>query len=81
MAEPGFQYFTPHRVGPHRGVRTSRYKLIEYFAEGPDVWELFDLERDPDELVNLYGDPGRQPLVTELKAELRHLQDQYDDRG
>ena len=81
MAEPGFQYFTPHRVGPHRGVRTSRYKLIEYFAEGPDVWELFDLERDPDELVNRYGDPGRQPLVTELKAELRHLQDQYDDRG
>ena len=34
MAEPSFQYFTPHRVGPHRGVRTKRYKLIEYYSEG-----------------------------------------------
>ena len=28
MSDPSFQYFTPHRVSPHRGVRTDRYKLI-----------------------------------------------------
>ena len=34
MTDPGFQYWTAHRVGPHRGVRTDRYKLIEYYGEG-----------------------------------------------
>ena len=79
MAEPGFQYFTPHRIGPHRGVRSSRYKLIEYFAEGPDVWEFFDLERDPDELINRYDDAESQHLVKKMKGELSRLRDQYGD--
>jgi arylsulfatase A-like enzyme len=79
MAEPGFQYFTPHRIGPHRGVRSSRYKLIEYFGEGPHVWEFFDLQVDPDELVNRYDDPASQHLVARLKEELRRLRQQYDD--
>ena len=79
MAEPGFQYFTPHRIGPHRGVRSSRYKLIEYFAEGPDVWEFFDLERDPDELINRYDDAESQQLVKKMKGELSRLRDQYGD--
>ena len=80
MAEPGFQYFTPHRVGPHRGVRTERYKLIQYFSEG-DYWELFDLETDPDELDNRYADPACAGVVTELQAELTRLRQQYGDTG
>ena len=77
MAEP-FRYFTPHRVGPHRGVRTRRYKLIEYYGEG-DYWELFDLETDPDELVNRYGDPDCVAITDELKAELGRLRTGYRD--
>ena len=78
MSEPSFQYFTPHRIGPHRGVRTDRYKLIEYYAEG-DYWELFDLQEDPDELRNVYDDAASADLVGDLKAELRRLQAQYGD--
>ena len=77
MAEP-FRYFTPHRVGPHRGVRTCRYKLIEYDGEG-DYWELFDLEEDPNELVNRYEDPACADIVSDLKAELRRLREEYGD--
>lgn len=77
MAEP-YRYFTPHRIGPHRGVRTDRYKLIEYYGEG-DYWELFDLERDPHELQNLYEDPNYAGLVAELKSELQRLRAQYAD--
>jgi len=77
MAEP-FRYFTPHRIGPHRGVRTWRHKLIEYYGEG-EYWELFDLEEDPDELRNRYEDPAYQPVVTELKQELQNLRQQYGD--
>ena len=61
-SDPSFQYFTPHRIGPHRGVRTARHKLIEYYGEG-DYWELFDLEQDPHEVRNLYGQPGQQDLT------------------
>jgi arylsulfatase A-like enzyme len=76
MADPSFQFFTPHRIGPHRGVRTQTHKLIEYYAEG-DYWELFDLVRDPNELNNLYGRPETATLTTGLKAELTRLRTQY----
>jgi len=77
MAEP-YRYFTAHRIGPHRGVRTQRYKLIEYYSEG-DYWELFDLEHDPNELKNLYGDPAYDTTVAELKQELQRLRGHYRD--
>jgi arylsulfatase A-like enzyme len=78
MADPSFQFFTPHRIGPHRGVRTDRHKLIHYYAEG-DYWELFDLIEDPNELKNLYGSPGREKLTADLKQELDRLRRQYGD--
>ena len=80
MSDPAFAYFTPHRVSPHRGVRTSRYKLIEYFSEG-DYWEFFDLQRDPNELNNRYSDPSVAETIAGLKKELARLRDQYGDKG
>ena len=77
MAEP-YRYFTPHRVGPHRGVRTERFKLIEYYTEG-DYWELFDLHEDPNELKNLYGLPTYAEIIAHLKQELMRLRQQYND--
>ena len=80
MTDPRFQFWTPHRVGPHRGVRTDRYKLIEYYGE-EDYWELFDLREDPDELRNLYGEPGHGQLVEELSAELLRLRKEFGEGG
>ena len=76
LSDPSFQFFTAHRVGPHHGVRTDRYKLIEYYSEG-DYWELFDLETDPNKLKNLYGQPGCEDITRELKQELKRLQKLY----
>jgi arylsulfatase A-like enzyme len=78
--DPSFQYFTPHRIGPHRGVRTSRYKLIEYYGEG-QYWELFDLEQDPNELRNLFGQAGQQDLIAELTGLLRQQQERFHESG
>ena len=81
----------PHyNVSAHYGVRTHRYKLIFYYGLGlgapgaldeplPPEWELFDLEKDPGEMNNVYGDPAYADTVKELKAELRRLKEQLED--
>jgi arylsulfatase A-like enzyme len=79
MTDPSFDYFTAHRVSPHRGVRTERYKLIEYYAE-KGYWELFDLEKDPNELHNLYGEAAYARVVGDLKKELARLRALYHDQ-
>lgn len=66
-----------HRVQPHYGVRTDRFKLISFY--GKQEWELFDLEKDPRELKSVYDDPGYAPVVAELKKELTALRTQYKD--
>lgn len=78
-----YHYPQDHRVQPHYGVRTERYKLI-YFHK-INQWELFDLVSDPHELKNLYNDPAQAEIVKALKAELYRLKaelkdtDQYQD--
>lgn len=67
-----------HRVYPHFGVRTRRYKLIRFYDK-TDCWELYDLEKDPHEIRNVYDDPAYASVVKELRAELRQLQEHYRD--
>ncbi len=50
-----------------------------HFYQDIDAWELYDLQEDPTEMHNLYGQPGTEELTKELKAELESLQVQYDD--
>ncbi len=66
-----------HAVAKHFGVRTDRYKLISYYRLGE--WELFDLEKDPDELQSVYADPSYASVVRELKTELRRLQEELGE--
>ena len=60
----------------HYGVRTDRYKLIDYYTED-NYWELFDLTEDPNELLNLYGKPELEDLTDQLKNELEELRKLY----
>jgi arylsulfatase A-like enzyme len=73
-----YHYPGDHRVQPHWGVRTDRYKLI-YFNK-LDCWELFDLQKDPHELRNIYNEPGYAKKRDELKAEIVRLRKDLDDR-
>lgn len=65
-----------HNVQRHEGVRTDRWKLIHFYRI--NEWELYDLKNDPDELVNLYGDPAYDAITTELKRELERLRERYE---
>ena len=62
---PGF-----HGVARHYGVRTERYKLVYYYQN--DEWELFDLQTDPADQVNLYGKPGYEDITNDLQAATAH---------
>ena len=66
-----------HNTRAHYGVRTLTHKLIYFWKK--DQWELFDLEQDPFELHNLYGQPGHEALTASLKAELRRLKREVHD--
>lgn len=68
-----------HAVSPHFGVKTKRYKLIKFYTR-VNSWELFDLQKDPQELHNLYLDPKYKDVVKTLRAELMKLVLQYEDK-
>src|SRR5271165_1887570 len=70
---PGFE-----NVRPCRGVRTDRYKLIHFFLS-PEEWELYDLEKDPDERANLYSKAGYEELTAQLKKRLEELRAETHD--
>jgi N-acetylglucosamine-6-sulfatase len=78
-----------HHDNPgHLAIRTKTHKLIYYYGcnyEGgyqtPPGWELYDLEADPGEDVNLYDDPAHAPLVAELKERLADLRTRVGDTG
>jgi arylsulfatase A-like enzyme len=68
-----YEYPVPHRVRPHVGVITDRYKLVHYYKPDVDDWELLDREKDPLEVKNFYNDPAYAETVKELHAELERL--------
>lgn len=43
-----------------------------------DAWELFDLDRDPNEMRSVYADAEYAPVVTELRDRLARLRAQYE---
>lgn len=68
-----------HAVSPHFGIRTSRYKLIRFYKR-VNSWELFDLQKDPNELNNLYGKKGYKKITHEMKKQLNKQIALYEDQ-
>ncbi|MGL5097015.1 MAG: sulfatase/phosphatase domain-containing protein, partial [Planctomycetia bacterium] len=65
-----YEFPVPHRVRPHYGVVTDRFKLVHYYKPDVNDWELLDREKDPREVKNFYNDPAYADAVKELHAEL-----------
>lgn len=74
-----YRYYHPgdHNVAAHYGIRTQRYKLI-YFNK-LNQWELYDLQKDPLEMKNVYSDPAYRKTVEQLKKELNRLKKELKD--
>jgi arylsulfatase A-like enzyme len=72
-----YEYPSVHMVPRHYGVRTETHKLMRFYQF--DEWEFYDLEKDPDELMNQYNNPAYAGKITGLKQELVRLRELYDD--
>ena len=75
-----YAYPATHNVRKHEGVSEKRYKLIRFY--GRDVpngeeWELYDLEKDPQEMQSQYSNPDYAAEVKRLKKELQRLRKYY----
>ena len=67
-----------HHVQPHYGIRTQRYTLAHFYYN-IDVWELYDLEKDPGQVNNIYNDPNYANVTAELKVKLKNLMIKFED--
>lgn len=77
-----YRYWTHHGIRPaHMGIRNHRYKLMFLYADrlnatgsektpGTPSWEFYDLLADPKEDHNLYGAPGYEEVIDEMKREM-----------
>ena len=65
-------------VKRHYWVRTERYKLIQLYYD-IDEWELYDLEKDPSEMNNVYNHPDYSTVRENLHQKLTELRAYYGD--
>lgn len=68
-----YEYPVPHRVRPHHGVVTDRYKLVQFDGQGAGYTELFDLKEDPHEMRSVADDPNHQAARKDLEQEMQRL--------
>ncbi|NDP27076.1 MAG: sulfatase [Flavobacterium sp.] len=65
-----------HHVQPHYGIRTQRYTLAHFYYS-MDVWELYDLQKDPKQMHNEINNPEYKDIIVKLKSELKGLMKGY----
>ena len=73
-----YEYPGIHTVKRHYGITTKRYKLIHFYYD-IDEWELYDLEKDPQEMRNVHGDPEYAEVQAGLHTKLEEVRASYGD--
>jgi arylsulfatase A-like enzyme len=73
-----YEYPAEHKVKRHYGVRTDRYKLIHFYYD-IDKWELYDLEKDPTEMHNVYEDAEYTSVKEDMHKQLEKMRTKYGD--
>jgi arylsulfatase A-like enzyme len=68
-----YEYPAWHRVRPHYGVITDRYTLAHFYWPDVDYWELFDREKDPEEMKSVFGDPAYAEVQANLMRQVVQL--------
>ncbi len=61
-----------------RGIGQYGRRSVDAYLHRPK-FELYDLEKDPDEVVNLADDPAHAEILRELQGKLRAFQERTGD--
>ena len=73
-----YEYPGWHYVRRHYGVTDGRFKLMHFYEDDINEWELYDLRFDGNELNNLYGQPTYETVQRRLSAEVHRLRRQLE---
>ena len=73
-----YEYPGEHAVKRHYGIATKKYKLIHFYYDVDD-WELYDQEKDPQELHNVFYDPDYKEVREEMMKKLAEIRKKYKD--
>jgi len=73
-----YEYPGGHSVKRHYGIRTDQYKLIHFYYD-MDYWEMYDLNKDPNEMNNVYNHPDYSNIQIEMHAKLEKIRLKYGD--
>ena len=65
-----------HNVPKHDGVRTERYKLM--FFPRTREWNLFDLEKDPQEMASCHDNPEYAEVLRAMQQRYRNQRSFYE---
>lgn len=73
-----YAYPAVHMVKRHYGISTDRYKLIHFYGD-IDEWELYDLQKDPKELKNVYDSFEYTEVREKMHRKLDNIRIEYKD--
>lgn len=73
-----YEYPSIHMAKRHYGIVSTDYKLVHFYYD-VDEWELYDRKGDPNEMKNVYDDPGYQDIIKNLKEQLSAMRIHYGD--
>ena len=68
-----------HSVAAHQGVRTKDYKL--FYLPRTNEWQLFDLNKDPQEMRSVHEDPDYAEVLKKMKKTFNELRSHYKVPG
>ena len=54
------------------------YKLIHFYHD-VDIWELYDQNKDPNEMNNVYNNPAYAEVVKDMTQKLKEIRKKYKD--
>ncbi len=68
-----YEHPAVHNVARQYGIVTDRYKLVHFYEPEFNYWELFDLQKDPEELTSVYDRTDYAQVQAELHKDLDRL--------
>jgi arylsulfatase A-like enzyme len=70
-----YEFPAVHSVRKHEGVTGEKYKLIHFYEL--DEWELYDLDKDPMEMNNIYENTSYDSIKNVMTDRLKRIKTQY----